>query len=215
MSGAVTIHVLTGSGRLRAHADRIRSNGASAATACLEQLPLEGDVDVLVRDDPRRVIPEIGIGGVAADRHTVFVALDPDHEKFDEAVERELFATLAHELHHVARHQAGVRGHTLFDALVNEGLADHFAIEVTGAQPPPWTVALTPEQAEAMGPRAREEYDHSRYNHWAWFFGNDELEIPRWTGYSLGFQLVGDYLGRHTATRASTLARTPAVLLRS
>ncbi len=114
----------------------------------------------------------------------------------------------------MARRQAGVRGHTLFDALVNEGLADHFAIEVTGVEAPPWAVALEPEQAATMAARAREGYDNAGYNHWAWFFGNDELGIPRWTGYSLGFQLVADYLDRHPGTTASSLATAPSMTLR-
>jgi uncharacterized protein YjaZ len=93
----------------------------------------------------------------------------------------------------------------LLDALVSEGLADHFSVEVTGEDAPPWAVALTHEQLAAMSARAREEYDNSRYDHRAWFFGSEESAIPRWTGYSLGFQLMGDYLERHPTTRASAL----------
>ncbi len=214
VSCQVDIHVLTGSGRLSAHAARIRSQVRAAAGASLAQLPLEGEVDLVVRDDPRRVIPEVGIGGFAPDGHTVFVALDPDHEKFEWALERELFPTLAHELHHVARHQASMLGHTLFEALVNEGLADHFSIEATGVEPPPWAVALTADQTGTMVARAREEYDYPRYNHSAWFFGSDELGIPRWTGYSLGFQLVGEYLDRHPGSKASALATARSATLR-
>lgn len=81
---------------------------------------------------------------------------------------------------------------------------------MTGVEAPPWAVALTPAQATALAARAREEYHSPRYNHRAWFFGNDELGIPRWTGYSLGFQLVGDYLDSHPATKASALATTPS-----
>ncbi len=92
MPGAVAIHVLTGSGRLGAHAARIRGQIRAAADGCLGQLPAEGgDVDIVVRDDPRRVIPEVGVGGFAPDGHTVFLALDPGHEKFEWALERELF----------------------------------------------------------------------------------------------------------------------------
>ncbi len=216
MSSAVGIHVLTGSGRLRPHAARIRTQVRAATTAAQSLLPLDGgSVDVVVRDDPRLVIPEVGIGGFAQDGHTVFVALDPDHDKFEQALAREMFATLAHELHHLARYRAGVRGNTLFDALVSEGLADHFSLEATGAQAaPPWAAALTREQTAAMAVRAREEYDNPRYNHRAWFFGSDELGIPRWSGYSLGFGLVADYLNRHPATRASTLATAPSITLR-
>lgn len=210
----VAIHVLTGSGRLLAHAARIAAEVRVAADACLERLALDGgDVDIVVRDDPRLVIPEVGIGGFAADGHTVFVALDPDHEGFDAAVERELFPTVAHELHHVARRQASQRGRTLLDALVNEGLADHFAMELTGVGPPPWARALTPEQAATLASRAREEYDNPRYDHIAWFFGSDELGIPRWTGYALGFKLVGDYLARNPGTKASALATAPSSTL--
>ena len=65
-----------------------------------------------------------------------------------------------------------------------------------------------------MAARAREEYDNRRYDHLAWFFGTDESSIPRWTGYSLGFQLLGDYLHRYSAARASALATTPSAALR-
>jgi hypothetical protein len=103
MGDSVAIHVLTGSGRLLAHADRIRSHARAATSASLAALPLSGGVDVVVHDDPRRVIPEVGIGGVAPDGHTVFVVLDPDHETFEQAVDRELFPALAHELLHATK----------------------------------------------------------------------------------------------------------------
>jgi len=132
---------------LSPQADRIRGQVRAAAGGALAQLPLDGGVvDIVVRHDPRTVIAEVGIGGFAPDGHTVFVALDPDHDRFEVALERELFATLAHELHHVARHRAGVRGHTLFDAIVSEGLADHFSIEVTRADAPPWLSRSRPSR---------------------------------------------------------------------
>jgi len=59
MNSAVGIHVLTGSGRLVAHAGRIRAQLRAASTAPIEQLALDGgSVDFVVRDDPRMVIPE-------------------------------------------------------------------------------------------------------------------------------------------------------------
>jgi len=215
VSCSVAIHVLMGSGRLRTRAARIADGVRSAADACLERLPLTGgDIDIVVRDDPRWAIPELGIGGHAPDAHTIFVALDPEHERFDIALERELFPTVAHELHHVARRQASQRGRSLLDALVHEGLADHFAIELTGVEPPPWVLALSPEETIRLLARAREEYDSPHYSHMAWFFGSDELGIPRWAGYSLGFKLVGDYLARNPSAKASALATEPSATLR-
>lgn len=210
----MAIHVLTGSGRLRTRAARIAADVRSAADACLGRLPLTGDVDIVVRDDPRWAIPELGIGGLAPDAHTIFVALDPDNERFKTALEPELFRTVAHELHHVARRQASQRGRTLLDALIHEGLVDHFAIELTGIEPPLWVLALCPEQTTRLLARAREEYDSHHYSHIAWFFGSDELDIPRWAGYSLGFKLVGDYLACNPTAKASELAAEPAATLR-
>lgn len=215
MSCAIAIYVLTGSGHLRAHAARIHAQISAAAKAPVEQLPLtDGGVDVVVRYNPPAVIPEVGIGGFAPDGHTVFLALDPDHEHFEWALEGELRRTLSHELHHVARWRGAARGNTLFDALVQEGLADHFSIELTGMEPPPWAVALSAEQTAVMRERAQEEYDNPRYNHRGWFLGSKDAEIPRWAGYSLGFQLVADYLARHPDTRASDLATAPSATLR-
>ncbi len=189
----VDVYVLTASGRLVAHAGRIRAHVHAAATSTFE---------------------EVGLGGFAPDGHTVFLALDPDHEHFERALEREVFRTLAHEFHHVARHRASLRGHTLLDALVSEGLADHFSIEVTGMEPPPWAVALDLERTAAMSDRARAEYDNPRYDHRAWFFGSTDVEIPRWTGYTLGFQIVADYLERHPGSSAAALAMMASETLR-
>ena len=113
---------------------------------------------------------------------------------------------MAHELHHVARRP--------LDALIHEGLADHFAVELTGLEPPLWVLALSPEETIRLVARAREEYDSPHYSHMAWFFGSDELGIPRWAGYSLGFKLVGDYLARNPSAKASALATEPSATLR-
>ncbi len=122
----------------------------AAVAATVAQLPLDGgDVDIVVRDDPWMVIPEVGLGGFAPDAHTVFLALDPDHALYEWAVEYEVFRAVAHELHRVARRRGSALGHTLLDALVADGLADHFSIEQTGMQPPPWGLLHPPRRLPA------------------------------------------------------------------
>lgn len=208
--------MLNGSGRLLPHAEELRGHIHDAARAPLEHLSLEGgDVDVVVRDAPELVIPELGIGGVAPDAHTVLLTVDPEHERFAGSLATELPGALAHELHHVARHRGPGYGRTLFEVIVSEGLADHFSIEVTGRAPPPWTVALSPEEHARMAQLARREYDSAGYEHRFWFFGNEERQMPRWTGYSLGFELVGRYLERHPQASAAQLASAPAAEFRA
>lgn len=93
----------------------------------------------------------------------------------------------------------------MFEALVTEGLADHFEIEVTGKNPQPWDTALTGKQVEKYLDLAQRELDHKNYNHHAWFYGSKEKHIPRWTGYSLGFRIVGEYLKKNPDRKPSRL----------
>src|SRR5690625_1970846 len=101
-------------------------------------LPL-GHIDVVVERNPFAVIPELGVGGFSPSGHLVHVSLDPAHARFGEALEQHLPRTLAHELHHCARWRGPGYGRTLGEALVSEGLADHFDLEVhPGAEPYHW-----------------------------------------------------------------------------
>ena len=56
---------------------------------------------------------------------------------------------------------------------------------------------------------ATPEFNSREYNHDDWFFGPLSRDIPKWTGYSVGFRLVGDYLKR-TGKKASELVVEPA-----
>ena len=63
--GQARIHVLTVSGCVAAHASRIRTQVRAASSTALERLPLDrGDVDVVVRDDRRILIPGVGTAKV-------------------------------------------------------------------------------------------------------------------------------------------------------
>jgi len=45
-------------------------------------------------------------------------------------------------------------------------------------------------------------------DHAEWFFGSGDL--PRWAGYTLGFDIVSGYLRRHPALTAADLVTTDA-----
>lgn len=165
------------------------------------QLPL-GQVDVIVQVNPYGATAELGVGGYSPGAHTVFLSLDPDHPAFEATWARELPPMLAHELHHCARWTGPGYGSSLLEALVSEGLAQQFEREFRNGQAPIYARALTDEQLEILGRRAQLEYDVSPHDHAAWFYGSADLGLPRWTGYTLGFELVG----RHLASTGSTAA---------
>ena len=93
--------------------------------------------------------------------------------------------------------------------MVSEALADQFAFELIGEPSPPWVVALSEGEIDLWTEMAASEFDSTTYDHPAWFFGSTS-EIPNWTGYSVGSQLVGDYLETYPGSTAASLVNISA-----
>lgn len=199
--------VFEGAARLAAHRPTIERVVRDTVAAVLERLPVDG-VTVIARAGTSLVIPEIGIGG-RADAGTVRLAFDPDSPVLADALEQELFPLLAHELHHVARSRTVGYGNDLLGAMVSEGLADQFSVEIARSDPPLWSSALTDDELATWRARAREQWFDRGYDHDAWFFGTGGT-IPRWAGYSIGFAIVGEYLATDPSRSAAGLFDQPA-----
>lgn len=168
------------------------------------------DVSVEIREGPEQTIPETGAGGYTPDSHTIFVYYDSNNENLKENLRDEIKSTVTHEFHHAIRNRTfNWEEDTLLGAMVTEGLADHFDIEVNAGIPKPWSIALNTEELERVKEIASPEFSSRTYNHSNWFFGSQEKEIPKWAGYSIGFKLVDDYLQR-TGRKASELVSEPA-----
>jgi hypothetical protein len=153
------------------------------------------------------VIPELGFGG-RADPETVRLVFQPS-SLLDDTIGTDLMPLVAHELHHVARLRSVGFPENLLAAMVLEGLADRFSVEVAGVDPPLWSSALSAAEIEIWLARAREIWLSGSYDFDAWFFGTTS-EIPRWTGYTLGFEIVGRYLETNPGRLPSSLVSEPA-----
>ncbi len=136
------------------------------------------------------------------------LVVNPNSARIPDSIPTELFPLLAHEMHHVARIRSVGYGTNLLEAMVSEGLADQFAIEVAGIDPPMWSMALSEEELEVWSARAKEEWYNTAYSHDAWFFGGGS--IPRWAGYSIGFAMTGDFLSANPERKPSQLFSQPA-----
>lgn len=206
----VNAHILLGKGCLIPHQDLIKKRFDELIPKVQKKLHLD-NVDVVIYDNPEGAIPEIGIGGYAPNSHLIFVSLDPQFPDFQKTIDEELKRTIAHELHHILRWRGPGYGETLLEALITEGLADHFDMEINNiSNPEPWDVALNDQQIAEVEVKAWKEFGSKNYNHNEWFFGSKERDIPRWTGYTLGFKLVEDYLKKNPDKKPSQLYITPA-----
>lgn len=130
----------------------------------------------------------------------IFVTVDPGNPALHSNADRSLERMFAHELHHAARWDGPGYGSSLCEALVSEGLAGHFVLELFGGAPEPWE-QLPEGEIRFHATHAGQDWDRANYNHDAWFFGRGNL--PRWLGYSLGFRLVERFLSEHPRGRAS------------
>lgn len=200
----ILLHVLNAANDLDSFLEDIENNFSPAVEKITAKIPVS-NIDVLIASDPRWAIPEIGMGGRMLNSHLIFVSIDPKFPNLKKSIPERLESTLAHEFHHCMRWNAIGSGKTLLDALITEGLADHFVIEVTGKEASPWSTALSPDQIQIYLERAKQEFHNETYNHQPWFFGRGDTDIPRWTGYSLGFYLVKEYLKNHPNRKPSQL----------
>ena len=198
------ITILQASPAIQPLRDKIKTAAKKSFQLVKKYIPID-NVDIVIFDHAYGTIKHLGVGGYAPNSHTVLVYIDPKHKAFQKNINEYLLGTIAHELHHVMRWRGPGYGKTLFEALITEGLADHFETEVRGGTPGKWDTALTDKEIQRLLKLAKKEFDNENYNHAEWFFGSKKRNIPYWTGYSLGFYLVGEYLKRYPNKKASSL----------
>lgn len=202
---AINLHFLDARGMLTPYREWITTalrDTHLRASSLLPLLPLDIVIQV-----GKQVIPEKGHLGYTSGSGVIFITIDPDHPMLIVNEDASLERMFAHELHHAARWDGPGYGSTLGQALVSEGMAGHFAQEVCGGGPEPWET-LNIHQISNYLLLAEEQWNYNDYDHNAWFFGTDIL--PRWLGYSLGYEIVARFSAIRQGMRASAMANIDA-----
>ena len=202
----IQLHLLNARGNLDAVRERVEIAFSHGVETLAGLLPI-ANVDVIVQANAI-VVPETGMAGYSPWADALYITIDPANPNLFRDFDTEFLATLGHELHHCMRHGGPGYGRTLGEALVSEGLACHFETELRGGIAPFYARALDVGTLEAMRARAHAERNSS-YKHRAWFFGSSEDGIPKYTGYSVGFSIVAQYI-HNCGTPASRLWDAPA-----
>ncbi|AXC48829.1 hypothetical protein DRW48_03200 [Paracoccus suum] len=175
---------------------RVAAREAVALASAVTAVP---DFDLIVRGQPGAGIAEWGLGGCAPMPGVIEITIDPPRYN------RERFVrTLIHEIHHLIRWDGPGYGHSLGEALVSEGLAGHFVVQVLGGAPDPWD--MTPP-SPGLSRRAMNGWSQRDHDHAAWFFGKGTMR--RWAGYGLGHRLIAAHLERHPDATPASLASAP------
>jgi len=206
--GSNSIRLLNSDAAFEGSEDTILKVAGDALSAAAQQIDIR-DVNIDISLTSDGTIYGYGIGGFTPDRNTVRISIDPAYAEHPALYETRLPLVVMHELHHAVRWKNPGYGSTLFEAMVTEGLADRFAVELLDTVPPPWSVALPEDVKPNLRMEADRELSNSSYSHAKWFFGEGST-YPFWTGYTLGYDLVTAYLDTQPdGVTAGTLVDAP------
>ena len=197
-------------------------------TRVQELIPADSTTIKLAISDVN-ILPIWGIGARTisgfTDNHqveTVEIYYDPNNSNFRVEL---ILRTLVHELHHVCRVRMPNFQLTLLECMVNEGLADHFMLEVLNCEITPFSNALTEEQIQQNIIRVK-PFTRIKFESWTqefndkyfvpWMFGRTgDDPVPHWTGYSIGWRIVENYIRDHPEASASSLVFTSPEVIAS
>jgi uncharacterized protein YjaZ len=217
---AIRFHVMEANGVLVGPLrERLDAALSRADRICSEKLKL-ADIDIMVINAPRNVIPRIGVNGYAYDAHQILLSLDHAHPHLKQNFDCEIVSLVAHELHHSARSLARGSSHggTYGGSLVAEGLACCFEEEV-GEPTPFYAVECKGDALRKFSDKAKAEIDtkHGRLpGHWGdWMFGRapNDPEFPYQCGYSTGYAVVRAWIATTGETASSAVAVDESVVL--
>ncbi|MEO9902300.1 DUF2268 domain-containing putative Zn-dependent protease [Nisaea sp.] len=201
------VHYLDGHGRISPFKAAVEKalDDVKARMLAVCELP---QVDIVVRAVPADwVIPEKGhVGRCSGEIVDLYLA--PEHPNLTGNLGQSLSQMIAHEMHHAMRFQSIGLPKTLGDVLVSEGLAGRFVEELFQNDPEPWERAFSRLELQKFVPLAQTSFDGSDYDYAEWTYGTGKL--PRWLGYTLGYEIVGDFIARNSGACASNLVSAPS-----
>ena len=190
----VNILLTEANGNLSNKKEMIENAIKMAEEYAFSKLNIDWDIDVLVTNRIPMIIPENGAGGYTFSADFIRINID------DKKVTGNLISeNVVNELCHAARwgkNDEWIK--SLFDGLIFEGLACVLEAEFVKDRSEKslfikTILERTDEKNEKILEELRGQLDSSRYNYDTIFF-NGNNELPRWSGYSLGYYLVKKYL---------------------
>lgn len=193
----INVLLANSNGNLRNIEQMVKEAVKGAELYAFSRLNIDWGIDLVITNHmPFMLIPEDGIGGRTywSDLITICV----DEEKLTKSKMTEM---LVHELCHAARWGKNSEWmNTLFDGLINEGIATYFEAEFAKNLEEKTVFIKTilersDEENKKIFEKLREQLESSSYDYETIFF-NENDELPRWAGYSLGYYLVKRYLER-------------------
>ena len=196
----VNLLLTEANGNLSSSREMIISAIKTAEEYVFPKLKVDWDIDMLVTNRLYDIIiPEDGVGGRTKTYDFIEFAID------EKATENLISEMMAHELCHAARWGKNKEWiNSLFDGIISEGIATYLEAEfVKDREEKTVFIKTILERADNENDKIleklRDQLDSNYYDYDTIFF-NGNNELPRWSGYSLGYYLVKKYLKKINKT---------------
>lgn len=139
-----------------------------------------------------------GSTGITTNKNTIYLEIFPTKNW-----KKEFESTIIHEMVHVIMKYEYNRKNSVGEALIHDGMAENFRESLLGGREP-FTKAISKKKAieifEELKPiLSKEDTDEL---HAEIFFGAGKY--PLWSGYTIGYYLVKDYLKEKYGSRNKT-----------
>lgn len=185
----IHLHIANASGALTPQLAVINSAFDRAVETCDKLLHVD-NVDILCTNEPEDTIPEVGMGGFTANKNLIYFPVDSS-KKLDE---NELYYTICHELHHAKCNETSPHLNNLLGMVVCEGLATCFEEEVSGNKAfLPLYLDKKPYKQLLIN-KFMPHFSDTDFYRYKWFIEDDDKELPRWAGYTVGYHITKRYL---------------------
>ena len=199
--GRINLLLTTSNGNLANKKEMIENAVKAAEEYVFPKLDIDWDIDLLVTNRLyNMIIPEDGVGGYT--HASDFIECAIDEEK---ATANFISEILAHELCHAARWGKNDEWiSSLFDGIINEGIATYFEAEFVKNREEKQFFIKTilkrqDKENEKILENLRDKLNSNSYDYSTLFFYGDD-NLPRWSAYSLGSYLVKKYLEKTKKT---------------
>lgn len=191
----INVLITRANGNLDSKVEAIKKAVKEAEQYVYPKLKVDWDIDLLVTNRLYDIIiPDDGVGGRT--QTSDFIEFAIDEEK---ATENLISEMVAHELCHAARWGKNDEWiNSLLDGVISEGIATYLEAEFVKDRNEKTVFIKTilersDKENEKILEKLRSQLDSNYYDYDTNFFGGSN-DLPRWSGYSLGYYLVRKYL---------------------
>jgi uncharacterized protein YjaZ len=202
----INVHLLDASNRFAKTRDQILELTQNTIARVQEMMSVD-QVNVILCYNPLGTMPN-SVGGFAPSNDTALIYLDSNSADFESNLEHQLPSVIAHELHHAIRWNNPGYG-----TFVSEGLAQAFELPFLDGRMPVFSQLEESERLNELMDLARLEFHHDLSIYHEWFGGYNARNIPRLSGYAIGFEIVRQYLEKADTTAGAAYAVTAQTVL--